>query len=267
MADRHAAAVKAWKKRRRAQQGDKKETVQLRNDYAREAASLSSANVLPLVKPSSGPERSDEIADQAKVVSMIGRVVGKYDVPEAALDGLRSIEVSAQWEMAVHIGPDGKKHPFVGMDVDYRDMLGDYQGAIAKVRISAMNFANKKIAPWDKRDPNEVIEDSLGKTLFHEIGHHAHQAKLTNEAAAEWEEISQGGTTCLLGQYGRTNTTEHFAEAFAAFARRGEHHAGYQKSVLEELEPEAYAFMERLWKTPSMWKPRGQAKFVARRNG
>lgn len=82
-----------------------------------------------------------------------------------------------------------------------------------------------------------------GATLLHEIGHHVHIAKLTNEAAEQWAALSRDGDAALISAYARMNRGEHFAEAYRAYARGGEH-----RRKLKNLEPASYKFMQRLFR-------------------
>ena len=79
--------------------------------------------------------------------------------------------------------------------------------------------------------------------LAHEIGHHVHIAKLTNEAAEQWAALSRDGDAALISAYARMNRGEHFAEAYRAYARGGEH-----RRKLKNLEPASYKFMQRLFR-------------------
>ena len=71
-----------------------------------------------------------------------------------------------------------------------------------------------------------------GGTVIHEVGHHVHMSKLTDEGATEWARISNNGQSASISAYARTNRGEHFAEAYRAYTR-GE---GYRKK-LKALEP------------------------------
>jgi SPP1 gp7 family putative phage head morphogenesis protein len=89
--------------------------------------------------------------------------------------------------------------------------------------------------------------------LAHEIGHHVHLSRLTNEAAKQWADISRSATTCRISDYGKHNTGEHFAEAYKAYfggmdRPGGTRESGYMhtRERLSSLEPKAYSFMQML---------------------
>ena len=81
--------------------------------------------------------------------------------------------------------------------------------------------------------------DAAG-TVFHEVGHHVHVSKMTDAAAAEWQGISSNGDNCRISNYGRTDTGEHFAEAYRYYA------SGRQLS-LRTHEPATHTFMQRVF--------------------
>lgn len=85
-----------------------------------------------------------------------------------------------------------------------------------------------------------------GATILHEVGHHVHLARLTDEAASEWAAISENGGTATVSAYARTNQGEHFAEAYRAYARGGTYRA-----ALRNREPRAYQFMQSLMRPAS----------------
>jgi len=82
-----------------------------------------------------------------------------------------------------------------------------------------------------------------GGTAIHEIGHHVHLSRLTDEGAAEWARISRGGQAAFISAYAQTNQGEHFAEAYRAY-QRGDNH----RKKLKALEPTSYKFMRGLKK-------------------
>lgn len=92
-----------------------------------------------------------------------------------------------------------------------------------------------------------------GNTVLHEIGHHVHLAKLTNQAATEWGDISKRGTTAKISAYAKTNQAEHFAEAYRAYSS-----GGRDRENLKNLEPQSYKFMERLFSANPPVFPRGR---------
>ncbi len=91
-----------------------------------------------------------------------------------------------------------------------------------------------------------------GAVVLHEIGHHVHLAKLTDESASKWAEISNHGLLARISSYARTNTGEHFAEAYRAYARGGTYRA-----TLKALEPQSYSFMQSLWNKPENFRESG----------
>jgi len=95
-----------------------------------------------------------------------------------------------------------------------------------------------------------------GNTIAHEVGHHVHMAKLTDEAAAEWEGISNNGQHALISAYAQTNQGEHFAEVYRAYQQGGD-----KRAKLKNLEPASYKFMASLNRTDSK-KLYGPGKFA-----
>lgn len=92
-----------------------------------------------------------------------------------------------------------------------------------------------------------------GQTVIHEIGHHVHLAKLTDDAAAEWERISGNGENARISAYAGTCRGEHFSEAYRAYF--GKDH----RAKLKNLEPETYKFMASLNRAGSKkFLPEGQ---------
>jgi hypothetical protein len=94
-----------------------------------------------------------------------------------------------------------------------------------------------------------------GQTVIHEIGHHVHLARMTDEGAAEWARISRGGQAAVISAYARTNQGEHFAEAYREYFRDANH-----RRKLKNLEPGSYKFMRNLNK---YLLPIGQAANVS----
>ncbi len=134
------------------------------------------------------------------------------DIPAAHMDGLREIKFEEHQYIQAQI-PSGK----------IVEALGIYNPASQAITLSS------------NKDNVNVIG---GATIDHEVGHHVHMAKMTDEAAAEWNKISAGGQHALISAYARTCQGEHFAEAYRAYAR-GE---GYRRG-LRNLEPATYKFM------------------------
>lgn len=89
-----------------------------------------------------------------------------------------------------------------------------------------------------------------GRTLYHEVGHHVHLSRLTDEAAREWNAISDAGRNARVSAYARTNQGEHFAEAYREYLK-----GGSNRAMLKRLEPRSYKFMQSLMK-------RGSAKML-----
>lgn len=77
-----------------------------------------------------------------------------------------------------------------------------------------------------------------GNVTAHEVGHHVHLAKLTDEGIREWNDISDHGKNARISAYGRTNRGEHFSEAYRAYQM-----GGNRRALLKNLEPRAYRFM------------------------
>ena len=119
----------------------------------------------------------------------------------------------------------------------------------------------------DKNRVNVIAQDNhlSRNTPIHELGHHVHMAKISDAASNEWAALSKGGKACKISNYGKTNTGEHFAEAFRNYADTTQpSKPGFQapREWLKKQEPAVYSFMERLWSNPSMWYGKGQrAKF------
>jgi hypothetical protein len=90
------------------------------------------------------------------------------------------------------------------------------------------------------------IEVIGGGTVLHEMGHHVHIAKMTDEAAEQWNVISQGGSRAMISAYARTNQGEHFAEAYRAYAQ-----GGGKRAALKNLEPASYKFVQSVFRKNS----------------
>jgi hypothetical protein len=85
-----------------------------------------------------------------------------------------------------------------------------------------------------------------GNVTSHEVGHHVHMAKMTDAAADEWRSISENGKHARISAYARTNSGEHFAEAYRAYSSEGN-----KRKALRSLEPASYKFMQSLSKPDS----------------
>jgi hypothetical protein len=175
--------------------------------------------------------------------------------PKGATDGIKSILCLPKRAMA---GPDGSNGD------------ADYNGETMGIRVDI--DGNTEYRPFVGNP--ELQKRGLGKLLAHEIGHHVLLSRLTNKAAREWFDISLWhmpearkpmvpGANCRLSQYGGQNVSEHFAEAFAAFAQPdpSKAYGKFDRETLKRLEPRTYAFMERLWNDRSMWRPDGESEY------
>lgn len=119
--------------------------------------------------------------------------------------------------------------------------------------IQSYNMSGSKVEAYGTYDPRtQVINLSSnagnipvigGAVVLHEMGHHVHLAKMTDEAAKEWGDLSRNGTSCRISAYGQTNQGEHFAEAYRLYARGGTYRA-----KLKNTEPESYKFMAKIFK-------------------
>lgn len=230
-ADRHAAAVKAWETRRRAQQGDKKETVQLRGDYGAAAspalprAKIATVSTAPIEAFLRGDARArwkgQDQAAMSQAAHTVQQALGRIELPGPVADKL-DLRVASTSYLGLAGLPD--------------NTLGAYSVGAAIINADKINA-----------DPLKA-EHATG----HEIGHHAHMSKITDAASAEWAKISNHGLRCRVSEYGMQSTTEHFAEVFALYSIPG------AREELRVKEPAAHAFMERLWRDKSMWRPDGE---------
>jgi len=260
--DPHGASVKSWETRARNAGGGG--VVQSRGDFAQEMTGVGKArpeDVSKLIDITNdlGPGeisfeqfagRADGPSDrsQEKVAAYLREGLRDLDLPDAVLDGLAVIEINLEGQMGAELG-------------EARDVKGFYTGEQRRIQLNATYFA-EQIYDADRK-PREAVS----KTAAHEMGHHAHLSKLGAQAALEWERLSRGGSLCRISSYGRTNTTEHFAEAFASYSRPGAGGGGVNRKALKALEPKAFAFMERLWRDQSMWQPKGQSEYYWQRRG
>lgn len=206
-------------------------------------------------KPASGPPPSAPGAKYPSAPSITGYksyVIGPdvvksigQKIPEHHLDGLRSI--------AFNDRVIGGQASWIGMH--------SWSSAGGTIQV-AMRGAGQT-GQWDKWSREHM-------TTFHEIGHHVHLTKLTNEAAREWGKISR--TTPKYGRvtsYAGKNHAEHFAETYGHW-----HTSAESREHLRATEPAAYAFMERLHGSgvKSMVFPNGtrnmsHEEFMRRRSG
>ena len=123
---------------------------------------------------------------------------------------------------------------------------------------AALMVGQEKLSPEERYVPQglytwdrEILMQDNSYTLtnvvvFHELGHHVHLARLTDDAAREWAAYSQDGATAKISAYARTNRTEHFAEVYREYAK-----GGASRAKLKALEPEAWAFMRSIWREGS----------------
>jgi len=136
----------------------------------------------------------------------------------------------------------------------YKDLPGDHVIPAAhldglwEIKGSSGVLQSGGTAAVGLYHPNQyTVEASSSSTLYerttvpHEVGHHVHLSKLNNRAVGEWNRISQGGSTAKVSSYARTNTGEHFAEAYARY-----YGGPTDRANLEKLEPKAHAFMSKL---------------------
>jgi hypothetical protein len=152
------------------------------------------------------------------------------DLPESHLDGLERIGFE-----------DGRLIPSVSAATnEVVEAYGTYDPRARAIRL-ASNADN--IAVFG------------GATVIHEIGHHVHLARMTDEGVAEWARISRGGQAASISAYARTNQGEHFAEAYREYFRDANH-----RRKLKNLEPASYKFMRNLNK---YLLPIGQAANVS----
>jgi len=265
----HAATVKAWETRRRNEKAD---PVAPKGDYGAEVArvsglplasadELASAVTIPDATPGSaatGPviPTITEIRQQDRIEEAVKAGLALQDVPRVALDGLAG---------GIQILPT---RAFLAPQELFPPRLpsGDYSLHHLRVRVNAGRLLRLDEQGYEGEyaqpgSPSDRLQRAAGKLVMHEIGHHAYLSRLTDAAAIEWSKISMNGWTCHVTEYGRKNSTEHFSEAFAAYAQPDAKQAFQQfhRDHLKAVSPEAHAFMERLWRTPSMWMPNGKA--------
>lgn len=249
--DPTAATLKSWETRRRNQEkaagirtrsqpsggGD---VVQQRGDFG--VATSGRAAVAAIVRTAGHFAAREVVDDGIKMLSL----------PVEAVLGLTEIRLESQSNMTRPATIRG------GIRVPERVALGGYAADLMRAGINA----DALIREGGLRSKPA----RAARTLSHEIGHHAHLSRLSDAAAAEWASISKNGKNCEVTSYGMKNTTEHFAEAFSHYAQPDPFldHAP-RRAWLKRAEPEAYAFMERLWTDKSMWRAGGHAEYNRRR--
>lgn len=253
--DYSARAKKAWETRHRNLQAQGSSAVQGKGDWVERGAGpgirrAEADEMSHLVVTHDQHDTSFEREAKAKVAAKIKEAFRDMDVPASALDGLATIRSTIMFQKAYQ---------------------GEYRGETLTVNINADSFYDK--GGWQDFGEGSPVQ-TIGKTVAHEMGHHVHLSKLSDIAANEWARLSDNGRTCKISAYGRTNTTEHFAETFAAYAhstftrqdeRGGLRNSQFTRGTLKMLEPEVYAFMERLWSDRSMWRQDGEVEYRRRR--
>jgi len=105
-------------------------------------------------------------------------------------------------------------------------------------------------------DSAQMIDEGIP---LHEIGHHVHLSKMTPAAADYWTDISQNGKNARIESYAKTNEYEHFAVAYKYYAN-----GGSDRRRLKDMEPEAYRFVDKLFKDKGNLLPKG--KYAKRTN-
>ena len=131
------------------------------------------------------------------------------------------------------------------------ECYGYYQRGLRRI-VLASNARSKNDDALNRLG-NQNIAVFGGKVVLHEIGHHVHLAKLTDEACDEWEKISRKGLTARVSAYARENQGEHFAEVYREYTRGASYRA-----KLKVLEPAAYKFMAKIFRDGNMFLPPGQ---------
>lgn len=131
--------------------------------------------------------------------------------------------------------------------------------------IKATNPAGQSVDAYGTYDPRTKVinlssnADNIaligGAVVLHEMGHHVHLSKITDEASREWAGISRNGESCRISAYGRTNQGEHFSEAYRLYARGGTYRA-----KLRNAEPDSYKFMAKIFKGKGMLPAGEQAQ-------
>jgi len=259
--DPHGASVKSWETRARNAGGGG--VVQSRGDFAQAMTGVGKARpedvsrLIDITKDFAAgdisfeefaggkADRSDD--KQEKVTAYLREGLRDRDLPDAVLDGLAGIEINTEGQMGAWVH---------SLDPDVLARVkGLYTGETRTVHLNS----TQPLFAADRKG------EEVATSATHEMGHHAHLSKISDRAALEWARLSPDGYSCAISAHGRTNRTEHFADAFAAYANPG---AGrLNRSDLKKLEPKTFAFMERLWRDKTMWQPKGQADFHPQRRG
>lgn len=124
---------------------------------------------------------------------------------------------------------------------------GDHASAIELKRAGFTNVATAGI--YEPKDHTIIVRhDMLDEdVLIHEVGHHVQETLLTKEEKSEWASLKG---TAKISAYARKDANEHFAEAYRCYfgsERLGTVISDWtDRETLRQLEPKAFAFMERL---------------------
>lgn len=178
--------------------------------------------------------------------AIVKQALDKF-VPKEHLDRLNKITFRARTK---EMEKDGDRN------------LGLYSNRGHEIEITVrIDETGEPDLNWEDRwADNGRLSTGMQGVVLHEVGHYVHLGKLSKKAANEWNRISDNGNNAKISSYARTNTTEHFAEAYRAFAENSTslRSSAGSRQVLLTLEPKAYAFMERVFSNPSsMLKPPG----------
>ena len=161
---------------------------------------------------------------------------------------------------SVH-GGQGLPYPVVGdsptaflIEYKLKELPENHMDGLRSVDFIENQFAQSRDATgkiteaygvyWPSRQIIQMSsnEDNVrvigGGTIVHEVGHHVHLYKMTDEGAAAWAAISKNGATASISAYARTNQGEHFAEVYRAYMLGGD-----KRKKLKALEPQSYKFM------------------------
>lgn len=175
-------------------------------------------------------ERGAVYVDRSPLTFVVKATLAEAELPAIHYDGIREIQFKDLQEMGQGRG----------------DVGGFYSVESQSITLAANTPSNRATGG------NTNVSVYGGATILHEIGHHVHLAKLTDSAAAEWSTYSRKGQSARISEYAKTNTGEHFAEAYRAYAR-----GGNRRTMLKNLEPAAYKYMAKLWRDPKMFNGRG----------
>jgi len=105
------------------------------------------------------------------------------------------------------------------------------------------NVAGYYIRPLSTIHVGTGAFDEWSGTILHEIGHHAMDHYLSVMELHEWEKYSaRTPKGSRVTEYAGKNVLEHFAETYEHYAS-----GGTKRAYLKTKEPEAYAFMRKLF--------------------